>query len=1170
MNELANQVSDYKTWVSAWLDNWPKQPSLAAEHLMGVLLKIEGKEYKKELPKSLWIKPDAVKKWAERGSIPSKPKWKECLILAIEGQIRKPPSGLKTQYDFRTLIDLLERQRFSGDSLQAASEALFQKGVIRTLPSSAEDFDRKTLQLGSSITQGEVPPYVAREVDERLVSLLNDPNRRSLFVLGTAKSGKTRSLIEALSQSNKSKWPVYLLSSLTGSIEEFLKVMKGASAKHVVVFLDDFQRFPIGLGKSGINSETIAALSSLGLLVSTVDKLTIASLTKESINSGYKNNHAGGNLGWIQTQILDNTEEIPLDLTGNELEKANKVFHNQFSANQLQRLGAFLSSGDVLVENFHTLRTTDMMGLAVSEALIKCKVLFPLGFDLDLISTIAQHEFQILAPNGLWHDLLFQSKILGLTSGTYPGSSHTVLVRSANDSGFRLSDYVWEKISPTQLSLDTELLEEFASPDAASNAWRIGFDELALEILDSYLGSHQDEADAHGLRAEILFGIRAFEESLEAFRQAYKLSASKGNWIVGLSKAYSVVGKLPAARELLKGYLEEFSEDNNAKTAYLSVLSRLGLKEEALSVSKTLEPNETYPLVTVLLNQGFALSELSRFSEAKELYDKANDLEPNSCEVTASLIGLFARMEETSTGMKLGESHLSFVSCDKTCRAMINLGNLYIDLDKIDEARSVAKRFEKSIRVSEGYFNLLGRLEWASGNLESAIEFFEVAVSLEPWSSTAYGNLGEALGEAGRLDEARDAFLAGLRLDEVDDQCNAGLGITNYLQGDLVEALKYLKAALSISRRTHTIFMTARVLGELRQFGEAIQLFEEAHMKLSALGKLKIKEWHYSYYSDCLVEIGDFDRALKILKEQHAVFGSVESLVALSDLMRLSGKSSAAKRIIEVEIRNNPNKPELYVAKALLLENLSQYEEALSALRESSVSKSKDLFFVAKKAELELRLNRIEEAIETIQEIWSDEGTNAHLLGIYVAALRAAGRLKESESLEHNFEEFANSREREWALISGDYLAGNEESLVARINKFIKSFPDAPQALELRGELHFRNDELVEAIECFRRALSMDPKMVTSAVWLIEALSETGSQKEAERFHQTYLNSTPLTSAAKEYLARAAQNSVKPKKLVNQAGSTRTQRLSSQLKKSSRQPTLDKFSALDVKGFQKN
>lgn len=70
-----------------------------------------------------------------------------------------------------------------------------------------------------------------------------------------------------------------------------------------------------------------------------------------------------------------------------------------------------------------------------------------------------------------------------------------------------------------------------------------------------------------------------------------------------------------------------------------------------------------------------------------------------------------------------------------------------------------------------------GKARIQQENLEAAARHFQRAVELDPYATDAYKGLGYCLHQAGRFEEARDAYREGARLDPEDDLNQTNLGM---------------------------------------------------------------------------------------------------------------------------------------------------------------------------------------------------------------------------------------------------------------------------------------------------------------------------------------------------------------------------------------------------------
>lgn len=167
-----------------------------------------------------------------------------------------------------------------------------------------------------------------------------------------------------------------------------------------------------------------------------------------------------------------------------------------------------------------------------------------------------------------------------------------------------------------------------------------------------------------------------------------------------------------------------------------------------------------------------------------------------------------------------GKAHDNFqralkVNPDYT-EARYNLALAYRGMGEKDKAK---KEFRTIIAVNPNLadpHHWLGVMAFEEGLLEEGIAELKQAVALAPDYAEAWMNLGNALAEAGRFAEAKDAFTSCLDSDPNNAPCRNGVALMHRKASLLDPALKEAEKASSDTNSPAALFALAR---EYRQKG---------------------------------------------------------------------------------------------------------------------------------------------------------------------------------------------------------------------------------------------------------------------------------------------------------------------------------------------------------------
>lgn len=118
------------------------------------------------------------------------------------------------------------------------------------------------------------------------------------------------------------------------------------------------------------------------------------------------------------------------------------------------------------------------------------------------------------------------------------------------------------------------------------------------------------------------------------------------------------------------------------------------------------------------------------------------------------------------------------------------------------------------------------------GETDAAIANYREALKLDPNLSGVHFELAEmlkTLGAKDRQDEAKKEYEAALAVDKFDEKSESRLGEFAYREGNLQQALAHYSRAVQLQPNDADANVgLAKVLGEMKQSGKAIELLERA------------------------------------------------------------------------------------------------------------------------------------------------------------------------------------------------------------------------------------------------------------------------------------------------------------------------------------------------------
>ena len=142
----------------------------------------------------------------------------------------------------------------------------------------------------------------------------------------------------------------------------------------------------------------------------------------------------------------------------------------------------------------------------------------------------------------------------------------------------------------------------------------------------------------------------------------------------------------------------------------------------------------------------------------------------------------------------------ALVDDPENAEALYGLGSVYLNQQKIDEARD---SFQRATKLHASFpdtlansWNNLGLISAREGRTEQAIGYFDQALELSPDNVVALENLGSAYRRLKQWDDARKAFERALAVSPDDPDANYGLGMVYAQTDDPAHALEHLTRAL--------------------------------------------------------------------------------------------------------------------------------------------------------------------------------------------------------------------------------------------------------------------------------------------------------------------------------------------------------------------------------------
>ena len=269
--------------------------------------------------------------------------------------------------------------------------------------------------------------------------------------------------------------------------------------------------------------------------------------------------------------------------------------------------------------------------------------------------------------------------------------------------------------------------------------------------------------------------------------------------------------------------------------------------------------------------------------------------------------------------------------------ALVNLGNIYLELDRLDDARtSFASALEKRPNNPAAHYGL-GQVALSKRSYAEAVEYFEKALALAPEANRIHYALAMAYRGLGDTEKAK-IHLA--------QQGPVGVRVADPLIDRLAELVAGVRVHLFRGKTALEAKRYEEAAAEFRKAIEARPDTVPAHVNLGA----------------ALIQLGD---------------------------------AKGAAEEFKLALRFDPNNINAHYNLAILLANEQQHEQAIVHLQAVTTTNPNDSgaqFFLAQQL---LRANRFEEALKLAQSLYSTTRSLQH--GALVAsALAELGRCPEA------------------------------------------------------------------------------------------------------------------------------------------------------------------------------
>jgi tetratricopeptide (TPR) repeat protein len=357
-----------------------------------------------------------------------------------------------------------------------------------------------------------------------------------------------------------------------------------------------------------------------------------------------------------------------------------------------------------------------------------------------------------------------------------------------------------------------------------------------------------------------------------------------------------------------------------------------------MRINLTKKSDKLVKKASVLFNQGFQLNQVGKLEEARALYEKVINLNPNHYDALNLLGVILFQNGQVEKALSFINKSIEIESKNEYAHLnkgyiLRNIGNFIDALDSFNRALAISPKF------AAAHFNRGTTLEELNF-LEEAIKCYDNALIHDPHFANAYINKGNALKKQHKLNEALVNYNNAINLAPYDFEAHYNNGNT------LKELCKFREAIASydIAIQLNPAFAEAYInrgnaFKEINNFMEAFSNYQTAidiNPNLSeAFVSLSSLQYNLNQFADALRNASIATHISQDFAEAYLNKANAEKALNLLD---------EALRSINTSISLNHNYIEAYWNKSLILLLLGDYSEGFQLYEYRwSLAKSKKI-----------------------------------------------------------------------------------------------------------------------------------------------------------------------------------------------------------------------------------
>ena len=1015
-------LDDYRKWVKAYLGLWRGKPSLAVEALAQELKVLEGSALAAQTSKP---SSDVLRLWASRGSIPASSSVREALIRVIEKYAPNPVGLSRRDVSFRELLDRIHENRaltlFDSD-IRVGIE-LHKANYLLAPVSNSKSLSLELLGLASELTGWRPPPFIQRDLSPRLLEALSS-NQPFIAIRGPAKSGKTRLMAEAIRAEKSNSTPVFWLSESDDSISQLLKYQKQLVGSKRVIVLEGIDDFQLRQRSELANWDVFLSLLDLGQVVM---------LSRDSRQSGPrlgypahlpesllpKDPRAAMQAGVSVSEYLSTMSfRLDVELSEAEFQRAKALLGDDFSSSELSRFSEFVSSGEILLEQYRGLESKNILGRSIAEAMIDCHICFNSGFSIKEFSLATELRLRLNSRSAPWSQALFESVLFELTTGVDPDSTLALLeIHSDELSTLSLPSGLWRLIAPQTWSIPhwSQLITD--PFEAGRRAFNLQYFDLAALFFERHIETNDSDLEALGSLALSLKNSNKLEAAEQLLRRLVEESPDD---IRGYEHLAEVLNSRSMRTEALRICERGLQVDPNSLDLGLQKASahyESGQIEEALAVNDSLKCGEDLKWRVVLQKANF-LGNLLQHAQSASLLESLPERNGDSCLVAESLAIAFlgtGRFEDLNLLISKHASH-DF----SRCQVGFALPEISIISGNVQEARASLIKLARRSPENLALLNRIARFLFELGEWGECLRILSRIAERTELHPEQIFISGMCQYKLQNFEAAEASFEMGLVRRPRDHHAVAWLGNVHMARSQWAKARECYRQAGDLSRKNSYLLGEAAALDELGEHKLAERLLKDIQDPFTSDLTVSERDSFVGLFLNSLLKNNKRSEAIEFGKQQLQANPSLKVAELMVQVLNGFGMGKEADSLISWTLERHSDLVWPTVLKARYLMFRKEWGDARSFISESIRKWPADSTLRLLWADSEVRLKNFSSA-RTILSDFDFNGTSdwTRATAMLIALGSRIGLVDQAETQIREFiEQVGFARGNSWLSLS--------------------------------------------------------------------------------------------------------------------------------------------------------